>query len=59
MLRSGRGLTPNGFASQAEIESFPGVHVLPYGGVAPETASGLMAFSREIVTRSLYSIPIR
>jgi Tol biopolymer transport system component/predicted Ser/Thr protein kinase len=47
-----------GLRSHEEIAALPGVETLPYGDVALGPTPGTYAYSREVVTRNLYRIPL-
>jgi hypothetical protein len=52
-------IPPGGFRTEDEIAAVPGVEVLPYGDVSFGPTPGVYAFSRIVVTRNLYRIPLR
>jgi hypothetical protein len=52
-------LPPGGFHSEAEIASVPGVRVIEAADIGPGPSPDLYTFSREIVQRNLYRIPLR
>lgn len=47
-----------GFKSEAEIAAYPGVRTIEAADVRPGPTSGVYAFSREVVQRNLYRIPL-
>jgi Tol biopolymer transport system component len=47
-----------GFATHEEIGRLPGVETLPFGDVMPGPTSDTYAYSRDVVTRNLYRIPL-
>jgi hypothetical protein len=49
---------PGGFASEAALAAWPGVETIPYGDYSPGPP-GESVFSKIVVTRNLYRIPIR
>jgi Tol biopolymer transport system component len=51
-------LPSDGFATHEEIAALPGVETLPFGDVAPGPTPGTYAYSRELVSRNLYRIPL-
>ena len=51
-------LPTGGFQSEAEIRGIPGVRVIDNADVAPGPVPDMYAFSREIVQRNLYRIPV-
>ena len=50
-------LPPGGFNSEAELAAVPGVRVIDAADVGPGR-SGVYVFSREVVQRNLYRIPL-
>jgi eukaryotic-like serine/threonine-protein kinase len=59
-LRAGTTLPdvpPGGFQSESEVAALPGVEMLPFGDVTLGQP-GTYLFSRETVTRNLYSVPL-
>jgi eukaryotic-like serine/threonine-protein kinase len=52
-------IPPGGFRSEAEIAALPGARVIDAADVAPGSTPGLYAFSRQVVQRNLYRIPLQ
>jgi serine/threonine protein kinase/Tol biopolymer transport system component len=52
-------LPPGGFKSEAEIAAVPGVRVIDAADIGPGPSADVYAFSREVVQRNLYRIPLR
>lgn len=59
----GAGMFPNlpagGFQTEAEIAAAPGAHLIEAADVRPGPSSGVYVFSREVVQRNLYRIPLQ
>jgi len=51
-------LPPGGFESEAEIAAVPGVRVIDAGDIGAGPSPDVYAFSREVVQRNLYRIPL-
>jgi hypothetical protein len=48
-----------GFQTEADLQSIPGVQMLPYTDVAPGPTAETYAFSRLSIARNLYRIPLQ
>lgn len=51
-------IPPGGFRTESEIRELPGTRVIESYDVAPGPAQDTYAYSREIVERNLYRIPV-
>src|SRR5579872_1190475 len=51
-------LPPGGFKSEAEIAAVPGVRVIDAADIGPGPSPEIYSFSREVVQRNLYRIPL-
>lgn len=51
-------LPPSGVRSETEAEALPGTFTISPGGVAPGPSPSLYAFTRTVVHRNLYRIPV-
>ncbi|MGH9659546.1 MAG: TolB family protein, partial [Bryobacteraceae bacterium] len=51
-------MPPGGFRSEAEIASLPGVRIIDSPDVEPGPAPEVYAFSRQMVQRNLYRVPL-
>jgi hypothetical protein len=47
-----------GFRTEEQLAALPGVQVLPYADVGPGPTPEVYAFSRTMITRNLYRIPL-
>jgi len=48
-----------GFRSEAQLDAVPGVRVIEAADIDPNPTPDIYTFSREIVQRNLYRVPLR